>query len=104
MIKPKRIFALFLWVLGLILLAIGGLRLGVFLMMIFRLEFGSGPTAMNAFLLSGAPTLPIAMLVDGALLAGLGLLIELADQILWNGLSDVQREARLESPRRGFGG
>ena len=101
--KPRQLFAIFLWFLGLILLAIGGLRAIAFALMILRLEFGSGPSAVNTFLLSGAPTLPIALLVDGGLLAGLGLLIELIDQILWNGLSEAQREAQLNSPRRRFG-
>jgi hypothetical protein len=101
--KPKRVFAIVLWVLGLAMMGLGALRVGAFLWMIVQLEFSSGPAMVNTYLLSGSPTAPTAMLLDGGLLAGLGVLIELVDQILWRGLSENQRAARLKSSRRFLG-
>ncbi len=98
--KPKRIFAEFLWILGLIFLAGAALKTLAYVLVAFRLEFNSGTTATNGFLLSPAYNFVTNAFLDGAVLAGLGVLIELVDQILWNELSEDQRAARLNSPRR----
>jgi hypothetical protein len=98
--KPKRIFAIFLWVLGLIFLAGAALKALAYILEAFRLEFRSGPAVTNGFLLSPAYNFVTTAFLDGAVLAGLAVLIELVDQILWNGLSEDQRLVRLNSSRR----
>src|SRR5579871_4157199 len=97
--KPKRIFATFLWVIGVVFLAGAALKTLAYIMEALRLEFSSGPAVANSFLLSPASNLVMTAFVDGGVLAGIGFLIELVDQILWNGLSEDQRVSRSKSSK-----